>query len=108
MIDRPRLTSRVFLLALSILLTVASDSAFATTTRIFNVSVATPIAEFLITFSSVSGSHTVELRNVGPQADPVVHALNSAGTQIGSATPSNGQLILTLPGNLSGIFRIVV
>ena len=100
---------RNVLLALCVLLIsmTGMDQVFAAT-RVFNVQSARPIAEFAVTLSPISGSHTIELRNFAQEANPVVHLLSSSMTQIGSAVPSNGQLILSVAGSLSGSFLIVV
>jgi hypothetical protein len=100
--------ARLLLILLSILFLVSGHSLSAAITRSFDVQVSRPVAEVIVTFRSISGSHRIELRNFGGDADPVVHLLNSEAAQVGSAVASDGRLTLTVPGNLSGIFRIVV
>jgi hypothetical protein len=85
-----------------------TQEPFAAPTRVFNIQVARPIAEFEVTFSPISDSHTIELRNFGQQANPVVHLLNGSMIQIGSAVPSKERVVLSADGSLSGIFLIVV
>ena len=80
----------------------------AAVSRVFNIQSLKPVAEFIVTFTSVPGSHIIELRNFAAEANPVVYLLNGSMTQIASAIPANGQLKLTAPGNLSGIHIIVV
>jgi len=93
----------------AVLLATAPDQSLrAAVSRVFNIQSLKPVAEFIVTFTSVPGSHIIELRNFAAEANPVVYLLNGSMTQIASAIPANGQVKLTAPGNLSGIHLIVV
>ncbi|MGE0006399.1 MAG: FG-GAP-like repeat-containing protein [Parvibaculaceae bacterium] len=100
--------ARLLLFILSLLFLVGGHSlSAAVTTRSFDVMVGRPVAEIAVTFTPFS-AHTIELRNFGAQADPVLHLLRSDDTQVASATPRDGRLVLTVPVLRAGLFRVVV
>src|SRR5689334_14208479 len=95
-------SARILLVFFSILfLTSGHLCSAAAATRIFDVSVTRPVAEVVVALTSVSTSHTMELRNFGPQADPIIHLLNPDGLQVDSAVARDGRLVLTVPPTLS-------
>ncbi|WP_119270260.1 FG-GAP-like repeat-containing protein [Taklimakanibacter deserti] len=100
--------ARPLLILLTILFLVSGHSLSVAATRSIDFELNQPVAEVIVTFSSVPGSHRIELRNFDQGADPIVHLLNLDGGQVGSAISRDGQLVLNVPGNLSGTFRAVV
>lgn len=91
-----------------VVVSMAASPLCAATTRVFNVPSTTLVAEVWISFSSISGSHTIELRNFGPQTDAVLYLLNASNVQVGSAAANNGQVVLSVAGKLSGNYLVVV
>jgi hypothetical protein len=67
-----------------------------------------PIAEVLIAWTTVQGTHTVELRNFDVEGAPILHVLTLDGHQIASGAANGSRLKFSIPEDTSGVSIVVV
>ena len=98
----------VAIFTLTIALIGFAGAAQAGVTRVFAIDATPSIARLSIRFDAEVPSHTVELRNFGTDADPVIYVLDPANRQVGSRAASNGRLSLPLGANSRAAYTVIV
>jgi hypothetical protein len=75
---------------------------------VFQVPVASPVAEITITLKPIAAPHRIELRNFSAAAMPIVHLLERGSHQIASASAKGTELSLSVDGKTAGDLTVVV